>query len=542
MSSNTAPNNTTGNLAGLTPSECLRLLIDNQSKWLLPTIVCSVLALGYALVMSRYWEATQGLVVRREISTATGNEPGKFADLYEMRTFQETILELAKSQQVITLTLQAVEQAETGQPAKVPSASKIESFRKRLSLLPPGGAEFGKTEVCYLQVKDKNRDRAIRLVAELGQQIDTRLRRLRKEQSNSLSDELKLQVDRAQAALQIETARLAKFETEVGADLGELRMLNASFSGQSDLRQQAINLNNERRNTEMQLRKSEQLLTVLRDARQEPEQLIAMPNSLLESQPTLRRLKDGLVDAQLRAARLEGTRTADHPQVQAANDSVEHIRNDLHGELEVAIRGVQVELQLANNTMAKLEQQHQGVQQRLGRLAGLRADYANRTSAVENSRKVLDQAQKQLGEVSATQVAAHSASLVTPIDQPETGPYPAGPGRASIVLLGTFGGFAVGMGWLFLTVVPTPVQNPVPTPLQDSATTPVREENQVSAVVEPFVEPIAAEPAPAAEVKADPVEMPTLRNIPSSLPPAVATKIAEIVAARETVGSPEARV
>jgi hypothetical protein len=209
--------------------------------------------------------------------------------------------------------------------------------------------------------------------------------------------------------------------------------------------------------------------------------------------------------------------------VQAAKQSVHYIRDELHEELQVAVRGVQVEMQLSNQRMSKLESQYQDVQHRLTHLAGLRADYANRTSAVENSRKVLDQAQKNLGEVTATLVAANSASLVTPIDQPETGPNPAGPGRSVVVLLGTFGGFAIGLGWLFLTVPATPTienenENEAPT-------------NDTSAE-----QPIVAPAHAVADVP------PVPRNIPSSLPPAVAAKIAQIVAARETVVPTETRI
>ena len=508
-------NHSTVNLAGLTPAECLRLLVEHRNKWLLPTVACGVLALGYALVMSRYWEASQGLMVRPEVSASHSNEPGKFADLYQMRTFQETILELAKSQQVISATLNAVD-ATTAKPT--PEA--IEKMRKRLSLLPPGGAEFGKTEICYLQVKDTNRERALQLVAEFAKQIDSRLHRLQAEQSQSLSDELQQQVHLAQTALETETTKLSEVEAGMGADLGELRLLNASFSGQSDLRQQGVSLQNDRRNAELEFHKAEQLLVVLQTAQEKPEQLIAMPSSLLQSQPTLRRLKDGLVDAQLRAARLAGTRTADHPQVHAAKASVETIQADLHQELSVAIRGVEVDLDLNRNRMTQLEKQHQNVLQRLARLAGMRASYANHTAAVENSRKVLGQAQKQLGEVNATLVAAHSASLVTPIDQPETGPYQAGPGRASIVLLGTFGGFALGLGWLFLTVVPTPT---------------VEDHLDVAASVEPVVEPFAEPVAEPVMVQPAAFVAPILDTVPNGLPPTVAAKIAEIVASRETV-------
>ncbi|MEM8946649.1 MAG: hypothetical protein AAGD11_15860 [Planctomycetota bacterium] len=526
MSHNHNTRDTEGNLAGLTPTECVRLLVEHRRTWLLPMAGCALLAIGYSLFMSRFWEATQGLMVRPEVSTSNDADLGKFADLYQMRTFQETILELAKSPQVIAATLKAVETAETGKAGDEPTASQIEELREHLSLLPPGGAEFGKTEVCYLQVKDTNRERALKLVTEFGKQIDSRLRALRTEKARSLSSELEQQVARAQATLEIDTQRLADFESQVGADLGELRMLNASYGGQSDLRQLAVRLNDERRAADIASRQAVELLSVLRSARQEPEQLIAMPTSLLISQPTLRRLKDGLVDAQLRAARLEGTRTANHPQVKAAKASVDFIRADLHNELEVAIRGVEVELHLGKNRAVKLEQQHQAVQGRLTRLAELRASYENHTSAFENSRQVLDQSQKRLGQVEVQLVAASSSKLITPIDLAETGPYPSGPGRATVVLVGAFGGLALGLGWLFLTVVPSSI-NP-----QDQrwAAEPSSNVHEGSATRAPVNTSSSSGGSQS--------PMP-LSAGPSALPAAVSAKIAEILAARETIVTPE---
>ena len=40
---------------------------------------------------------------------------------------------------------------------------------------PPGGAEFGQTEVFYLSVLDHNRDRAAALVAALIDQLELRM-------------------------------------------------------------------------------------------------------------------------------------------------------------------------------------------------------------------------------------------------------------------------------------------------------------------------------------------------------------------------------
>jgi uncharacterized protein involved in exopolysaccharide biosynthesis len=536
----------TTNLAGLTPGECYRLLSAHWAKWLIPTALCSGLALLAALTMPRHWEASQGFVVRREASASAGGEPGQFADLYQMRTFQETVLELARSKQVLSTTLMTVAGS-----SEAPSDSEVEDLRSRVSLLPPGGAEFGKTEVCYLQVKDSNRQRAIALVDELGRQLDDRLRRLSEEKSQSLSQEFQQRVQRAQEALDIKTERLVQFEAEVGADLGELRILNASYGGQSDLRQEAVTLHEECRAAQLKVTQLEHLLGALEGAQQKSDQLIAMPNSLLESQPILRRLKDGLVDAQLRVSRLEGSRSPDHPQVVAAHQSVQYVREDMHEELAVAVRGVKMELDLGQGRVATLQKQFQEVEQRLTRLSQLRAEYANRSSDVENSRLVLDQAQKQLGEVSATLVASNSASLVTPIDQAEAGTSPAGVGRASVVLAGTFGGFALGLGWLFLAIVPE--ATPQPVTLRETeppvrAAEPERAAQPVYAAQPPVAAPPVAPVIPPATFAAEQVSQPlppepvrqtpvTAKKISSSLPPAVAARVAELLAARSSAAT-----
>ena len=530
----------TTDVTGLTPQQCASLLLEHRRRWLMPTLVCAVLAAGYALVMSRQWEASQALVVRREVGASKSTRPGKFADLYEMRTYQETILELVKSHQVIAATIKTVEKRATHEEPAEPTDSQVESFRRRLSMTPPGGAEFGKTEVFYFTVRDTRRDRAIQSVAELCRQLDQRLRQLREEQSQSLITELQQQVNLASEAHETETQKLTQYETNVGADLGELRMLNAALGGQSDLRQQAIGLEAESRQADLQVRDAEQLLVTLREAQLRAEQLVALPSSLLTSQPTLRQLKDGLVAAQLRTARLMGTRTSEHPQVQAAHDAVEGVRQELRAELQVAVQGVEVELGMSRNRSVNLEKQAADLRQRLSSLAELRARYANHVSAAENSRLVLNQASQQLGEVRAAQAAAHNVSLVSTIDQPETGPNPAGLGRASVVLMGSLGGLAMGLGWFFFTITPP--------------TAPAQEDISE--------EPVAEQPRPVAELKMCefseietplPAVVPQRRSAdilamqmpsqplatPTGISSSVADKIAEIMSASSRHAVPE---
>jgi hypothetical protein len=406
--------------------------------------------------MPRYWEASQALVVRQETAGSEGPTPGKFADLYEMRTLQETILELAKSQQVVGGTIKAVDQQLFG-AATVPSSKEIEEFRKRLKMLPPDGGEFGKSEVFYFCIKDRSRERAIALVGELCLQLEAGLKQLRTARAKGLTAELEEQVKLAGEIQAQETKRLEEFEAEVGADLGELRMLHSASSGQSDLREQAVQLEADLRKYQTQVREAEQLLGMLRAAEKDTQQLVATPNSLLNSQPALRRLKEGLVDAQLATARLGGTRSADHPRVQAAVEAERKIRDDLHRELVTAIRGAEAEVQLGQERVADSQKRLTDVEQRLTRLAERRAEYSNRVAAVDNSRITLDRARQNLSTARAAQAAAHSGSLVTRIDQPETGPYPAGPGRTAITGAGAVGGLMLGLGLVFLTTAPAPI-------------------------------------------------------------------------------------
>ncbi|MCA9237115.1 MAG: hypothetical protein KDA44_16690, partial [Planctomycetales bacterium] len=440
--------------------EAVRLLLDHPWRWLLPTVLCGGLAVAYAAVMPRYWEASQGMVVRQEAVANVDRRPGQFADLYEMRTLQETILELAKSRQVVETTLSRVDAQLKGVTTTAPDDEAIEEFRKHLKMLPPNGAEFGKTEVFYFLVKDRDRQRAIALVSELCRQLESRLQELREARGRSLTVELEEQLKLAEQQHAAESAALEKFETSIGADLGELRLLHSANSGQSELRLQVVAMENESRRYETQIRDSDELLRLLKAAESKPEQIVAVPSALLASQPALSRLKSGLIDARLATARLRGTRSEDHPRVQAAVEAEQRIRRDLHRELAAAIRNAEADRTLAEERLAAVASELAEVNARLESLAEQRAIYSNYVAAVASSRETLNRAQQKLSAARATMSSAHSTSLVTTLDKPETGPNPEGPGRSTVAAAGVVGGFMLGLGVLVLTAGPLPFGAP----------------------------------------------------------------------------------
>ncbi|HEX7375909.1 MAG TPA: hypothetical protein VF278_02300 [Pirellulales bacterium] len=440
------------NTANAIGKQVLQILLQYRGRWLLPTALVSGLALLYATVRPDTWEASQSLVVRNEAAGNIG-EPGKFRHADEMKTAQETILELAKSPAVLRQAL-----VEVGPPAGAvasanwPSDEDVALAAENIKLTPPKGAEFGKTEVLYLKAKDNSRTRALAFVSAVSKHLQARFQQLREAKAEGMIEELTKSVSMTAADVATVTAKLAELESSVGGDLAELRILHESSSGDSDLRRKSLELETELRQAWLIQRSEQSLLDLLEDARIDAGRLLAMPSRLLESQPSLMRLKEGLVAAQLKTAELAGGRHDEHPLVRAAVEAEEEISRQLHQELEIACRGVKVNLQLAGERAESLSEQLADTRARLAKLGGLRAEYSNLISDLQQRNALLATAQRELSEARGNWAGAHSSSLIYTIDQPDAGIRPIGPGRATLALAGILAGLALGAAVLFVTV------------------------------------------------------------------------------------------
>lgn len=444
----------------LSPADLFELLQTRLRWWVIPTVTCAFLAAVYALFAPRYWKATQAFTVRPQAASVSEQQLGKFADLSEMKVRQATILELAKSPSVVRETLLTV-----GPPSRWsfsrnwPTPTDVEEFREQVDMRPPGGAEFGQTEVFYLSMLDPSQQRAADLVAALSDQLEQRMQRLRDDRAQSMMAELERTVAMADADLQGSTAKLSAFEAAIGADLVELRNLNSDTGAQSEVSQELQAIETERRTNAGRESENVQLLALLRAAQNDSRQLVATPNSLLRSQPAISRLKDALVDAQVKTASLLGTLAEDHPFAIAARETEERIQSQLHEELGVAIQGLEMDLNLNAGRDTALHAKSHAAQQRLGRLAAARAEYANLLSAVDNHTKLVEAARKNLADARADHASAHSASVIARIDGVQSGVRPVGPGRTTITAAGGVAGLIFGLGLVFVLGKPQPADH-----------------------------------------------------------------------------------
>jgi uncharacterized protein involved in exopolysaccharide biosynthesis len=336
-------------------------------------------------------------------------------------------------------------------PSGWPARADIETLQAAITVSPPKGGEFGRNEVIYLSVEGPTRERAVALTTAVCNQLEIQLQSLRQAKAQSLIAELEKTVALAESDLATATDKLEDIERSVGSDIDELRALTETTGGTSNLRGTSNHLQEEIRRTQLAHEANSEQLKLLTEARQDHNRLLAAPQRLFEQQPALRRLKDGLVDAQLRTAALLGRMSTDHPEVRAASFAEEQIRQQLNGEIDLVISNLNNELKVSAALLQTLRQQHADIDGRLKQVASLRADYSNLLAVVRQRTENLSQASKDLADVRASQAAALSSSLIARVDEPQPGNHPVGPGFMTIVAAGFGGGLALGLGLVFLT-------------------------------------------------------------------------------------------
>ncbi|MBI1899798.1 MAG: hypothetical protein HYS13_01630 [Planctomycetia bacterium] len=486
-------------------SDLWRLLRAHPLRWLLPPVVCAALALGYALVKPKVWEATQTMMLRSDAMNAE-SAPGRFRNVDEMKITQETVMEVVRSPAVLRGALADVGPAANPAAAKNanwPAPQDVEDLADNVKLTPPRGAEFGKTEIFYLKVQDKDPKRAVALAAATTRRLLDGLNGLRKSRAQSLIEEFTKSVSLAEADLKTATAKLASLERQAGRDLGELRMLTQSATGDSDLRRTALSIDDELRQTRATLMGHQELFELLQSARKDERDLLAAPSRLLESQPALRRLKDGLIDAQIRTAQLLGSLTDEHPLVRDARQAEQEIRDSLQRELDIAIRGLEVEIDLANDRYTSLDKQKQEAVGRLSTLAGLRAEYAAVDAEVRHRTALAEDARRHLANAQASLAAAQSANLVTLVDSPVLSDKPVGPSRSMIVLSGLAAGLCIAFALFYLSLPSARPATAQGTPPQAPAAARVGGDRRAAAPERPPAQkPAAAPTVPVASVMA----------------------------------------
>lgn len=423
--------------------------------WISTTVLFGGIGVAYVfLVKQDTYLASQALLVRDE-ATGAVMRLGRFQSQAEMKAAQETILEMAKSQAVVRDALVAV-----GPPKGLgswldwgdyPSKELIEETAKSSILVhAPKGTEFGVTEVIYMDVKGNSQDEALALNKSLADALEARLQQVRRARADGVLAELTHARDSAQLELADSTHRLHEIENAAGSDLSDLRgmteMVPGAATSRVELDQTKTELRQAAINREALMADREMLVLATKD----PTSFIVAPGAVLNSQPGLKRLREGLVDAQLSGSQLAGKFTDDHPAVVASHSAQGSIVRRFLQELTASIAGVDSDIALVDARTERLEKQKKSAEERLAKLADSRSAYANLLSEVKSKVGNFEAAERALAEVRAARDSSVSTSLLTRLDSPIVSDRPIGPGKTMICALCTIAGLVFGLGIVFV--------------------------------------------------------------------------------------------
>ena len=433
------------------------ILVLFAPLWGGSAIVFGTMGLGYSLFRSDIYSAKQPLVVRDE-ATSSLDRLGRFASQAELKAAQETILEMTQNPEVVGAALRQIGPPDGGVDSTWPDAKTVDTVAsKAVNLVAPKGSEFGNTEVVYLQVKSTSIPRAAEFCAAMYDNLTEQLRNVRRVRADSVIAELNHTRDLAQKNLGEVSSRLREIEIDFGADLGELRNLNDTISGDGTNRRTLEETTKELQTAELELRKMQSLHELLKAGSQDPTRLLISGSDLLANQPSLQRLKDGLIDAQLAASQLAGIYTAANPKLKAAMETEMEIRRRMQQETIAAIDAMQPTMKLQRDRVARLKTRNAALSQRLAHLATIRTDYSKIDSEVKHRTELLGSAERALSEAEASRSAALSTNLIAQLGPPQVGDDPIGPGGTTLTLGSVMAGLIFGLGTVFL-VAPGPTE------------------------------------------------------------------------------------
>ncbi len=122
---------------------------------------------------------------------------------------------------------------------------------------------------------------------------------------------------------------------------------------------------------------------------------------------------------------------------------------------------MEIEARLNADRQKLLEEQFAAANERLNRLAEIRAAYETQTAENRTRTAMAERAEQNLAEARSVLAGAKVASLISRIDAPDAGAKPIGPGRSIIALSGILGGLIAGLGVVFLSL---PAKSPANMP------------------------------------------------------------------------------
>lgn len=419
----------------------------NKNILITTVLICASISLVYALLAQKRWRASQTMLLRDDL-LGQSFKPGRFPSQESLKNAQETLLHIAKKSSVIREALRQT-YPDKAESEAWPPATLVDQTRELVSLLAPNGSDFGKTDVVVLSVYQATPESAKLFAERLSEQIEVHLRMFRMDVLRSMERELQLQYNQARTEFEAVAAPVRELVDAAGIDLESLRSFKDS-QGSFELQRVIENIKTEKRRFQTELQTCEKQLQLLREARANPQRSFVRNNELVQHQPALRKLTDGLNEAKLAYNTLAGTLLPDHPRVKGAQQAIENLELQIASEIELIEESLRTQMELAKSQVEFFQNEEAKYERRMLSINERRVDFQQLTNDLSQRLEALSKLQTNLSEIQSLASTADKVSLVSIVGPPELATKPKGTSRALLVLLGILGGGLLGLGIAFL--------------------------------------------------------------------------------------------
>ena len=425
--------------------------------WIAPAILGAVLALYYATMLSpQIWSARQSMIVRDDL-LGQSYKPGRFDSIESMKSAQETILEIARQPQVIRNAMAQLGPPETlknqAAIAEWPNEETIEDMQDAVLIHAPNGAEFGKTEVIVLNVKQSTPERSLKFIELLLVEIIAKVDQVRSMRLQSMEVELTRVRDAAMAELNKSKDKLIQMDKSLGSDIATMNALSDPQNSDNSIKRDISQIRIEIREATLQLEKRTALLLQLEEAKTKPDRILGLSAEMIGILPALDDLKKEMIEKQAQFAVTTGLYLPGHPKYVQSQKSIEAMRQQIHLELDLCVTAMQNEVKDAKTRWSRLDKEMNSLDQQLTKLSENRTEILTLVAELKERTEIANKAQSNLAEIKSLAEAGVS-NLIARVDEPQVSTRPDGPGKKLKILVGGFAGLMLGLGVVLLIAPP----------------------------------------------------------------------------------------
>ncbi|MEZ6093983.1 MAG: hypothetical protein R3C03_07055 [Pirellulaceae bacterium] len=448
------------------PDEFKQVAIQflKQNRWLIlvPVAICAILSLAYSFVSPRPYVAAQTLMLRDDL-LGDSYKPGRFQSEESLKNAQQTVLHVVRKPAVVCEALKKA--FPERYPDLTPDSGTVDSYRDKISIAAPNGAEFGKTDLIILNIAAENQDECNLIATALCDELEINLQAARSDMLLSMENELQIQVDRTSELYRESADNLTRIEKSVGEDLESLRAMVEKNGGSGELQRALEKIRDEKRVAENELDLIEKQLEYLKQFDLNRDSPMATNAELLQMQPALSRLHNGLVDAKLKLATDLGRFLENHPTITEDRNAVARTKAQIEDELGTIEEGLLLQHRVAADKLLRLKDLEAEYRNRSITISDNRVDYQTLSAEVSQRGESLAKLQSNLAEVQSLASTDRSYTLLTRIGAPEIRPG-KGISRAMLLILGCVFGGLMGLG---IAIIANGPESPVNEWLRRSA-------------------------------------------------------------------------